>query len=194
MRHLFRTLGFSLLELLLALILSSLIAIGLMKLFAVVTANHRAIQNVAMLQENGRFVAKTLAMALMHTGLQCEVFDYTNAPVEWRRQMVKHTGLLLVMGQQTVAYFVGDTRRKSVRGKKIYALYRKRLGGQREELVPYVQDLQLMAGEYRDQQFHWLTPTAVRHWSLIKLVWLKLSLTGMNAALVRTWNLQYACQ
>src|SRR3990167_3946191 len=94
-----------------------------------------------------------------------------------------------------MAYFIGKTTRKNIRGEPIYALYQKPLNGEREELIANVNQLTLRYGVSLPNShdiFVYQPSTEVRDWRRVRSVELILQLSSEDHRHHRLWHLYAA--
>ena len=162
--------GFTLIEMLIACAVSVLLLIGLFKVYQSVQHIEKNNALLIGMQTRAQFVShllqKRIRMAgFAGCGLGGLAVDQTNAiqgydadhlPAFLQGEIADHSDVM-VIGEclpyhahkqfMRIAYFIGDTHRKSSSGQPIYALYAKKLpDGHREELAEGISQLKIQYG------------------------------------------------
>ncbi len=191
--------GFTLIETLVALFLSTLLMAALTTVYLTVKSSHRKQMARITLQDGQRFIVTMLNKNIHHAGnASCEpdkkidqkntLYGYGegNLPTFLQGKAIQNSDAIVVgecvhyHGHNQfirMAYFVGDTNRKTSLGKPIFALYRMAIGGAREELVEHVDHLAIQYGvftkDHRNIQ-HYVTADRVGDWQAVRSVSLSL--------------------
>ena len=184
------TRGFTLVEILVALFLGSLLMSGLMTVYLHVKSSYRIQNALVTVQERERFAAYFFRRAIHHAGdAGCEK---DNKLVDQEHAILGNDSAMII-GECVhyknknqfiqINYFIGDTKRKNSRGHRIFALYRRTLHGVREELIAGIYKMKiqygLMAKNHRDI-VRYVAANAVTHWADVKSVAMTLSFSYLD--------------
>lgn len=186
--------GFSLLEIVIALFLSSLLMITLTRVYLNVKVNYRFQEKFASFQEEGRFITALLTKRIHRADdTSCMKFSksiksmmvihgYSAVQLPQDTTAEKNTDAMMIgeclwyqQHQQFVRmlYFIGDTGRKNKKGKSILALYQKPFKGRREELVSHIANMKIQYGitsTNKKEITHYVSAEAVKDWRLVRAV------------------------
>lgn len=161
--------GVTLIELMLAISLAFVLALGLSALYISLKNNYNLQQGYARIQESARFLTVFLTQRITMAGLAtCQSnggapvlassvwgYDSEHSPDNMQEEIKPGTDAVAIDGcvnntsktqdlhLVNMTYFVGDTHRLNSQGEKIYALYQKPSDGDREELVQGVSQLKI---------------------------------------------------
>jgi prepilin-type N-terminal cleavage/methylation domain-containing protein len=164
--------GVTLIELMIASTLALVLLAGLSVLYVNLKQNYSVQQVYARIQESARFTSSLLQQRIHLAGLAiCDSssnavvnpaitgYDSDHLPVSLQGQVKNDTDVLVItsctnnlstaISDSTLtqmAYFIGDTDRLNSQGEKIYALFQKPLGGNREELISGISEMRIEYG------------------------------------------------
>ncbi len=188
--------GFSLIEILCAIILSTVIMLALSKVYLVVQRNHQLQENWANWQAQEDFLQYFFSARLRMAGYA--VCDKNLSPVS-QQQAIQgyhsdqvpaylHTQVLLgsdvfVVGQCVhyqqqqqfikMAYYIGKTSRRDSQGHLILALFMKPAHGQRQELIANVVNMKVEYGvsdASANGVLRYLNAKQIVNWQAVKSV------------------------
>lgn len=140
--------GMTLFEVMIALSMSIIFCMSLYQIVYACKHYWQQQQATADLLENGIFLQHYFEQKLQRfMSLSCleshrlEVIPYQQLSSRWRRQVKTKTAVLQLgecdeQGFRAVRYFVAKTNRANAASKMLYALYQKKIGGRREEILP----------------------------------------------------------
>lgn len=160
--------AFTLVELMLAITLSSLFVFGLMHVYLEFKKTNQVINALQAMQERARYAYLLLTDAVHTAGsIDCMVapqkenftkivgYVANNVPAIWHINALRHTDVMIVAGcykennkliYLQKAYYIGNTHRFDRYHRPIYALYVKNLSGNRRELIENVQAMRIDYG------------------------------------------------
>jgi prepilin-type N-terminal cleavage/methylation domain-containing protein len=186
--------GFSLIEVIVAMFLSSLLLLTIVALTADLTRHAKLQHMLADFLDRQRYLSFILPHRIRQAGLRSCVSDAHHASVaiegfgsgkslpRWLTQRKSHTDALIVTGCQkykgrsqyiSMAYYVAKTSHRDWLGRSLYALYQKPYGGRREELVPGVEDLTINYGVRKNANNsvdHYVAAKDVSSWDQVAIV------------------------
>lgn len=189
--------GFTLIEILLASALSSLLLLELFSMYADVLHSEQLRSQFAAYQDQHLFLTDLLMGHIRAAGdarcmsshtpveLSYAVRGYNNLkiPKEWHIDALSGSDILVLgeclLYQQKnqfieTAYFIGDTRRKDAQGHEIDAFYQKILGGRAEELISNISTLNIRYGIQADFNAvnvdQYLTASQVVDWKFVRSI------------------------
>lgn len=182
--------GYTFIEMLVSLFLSMLLLTGLITVYLTVKSQYFAISSLGDLQDRVRFVSELLWKNIREAGdANCEnnreFVDHAHAIYGYKNTIIIGQCVYYKKKNQFIQmhYFVSDTHRKNSKGRPIYALYRKPLGGEREELIAGVSSMTVQYGvatkNYRNVS-HYVSANTVHDWKQIKSVSINLLLNYIN--------------
>lgn len=203
--------GFSLIELLVSLLLSSIIILGGFTLYRAIHRSTLVTTALTQIQENGRFVSHLLNYSIRLAGAnRCESnsslvnqaeamagYSAGNSPSWLKTKVVKGSDVLVIGRCRRIngktnfvktAYFISPTRRHRSDGSSILALYQKRQGGQREEVAEGVSGLKLLYGVINRKNIMYLNAEQVKDWSQVKSVQYQVLLSSNNLLGKSHWH------
>ncbi len=204
--------GFNLIELLFAMVISTILVLGLITIYLSIKMNYNLQQALASLQDSARFAINTLNQRIRLAGfLGCADdknpvdtkqaligYDSQHLPGSLVTQVVSGTDALVVTSCvsnfyiaknaeiTSMAYYIGDTGRKNSQGQSILALYQKPAGSDREELVSGVEQMQIQYGlapEGNDVAYY--TAEQIIDWQLVRSVKIDLLLNSIEPILTQ---------
>ena len=174
-----KVLGFSLVEVLIALSLVGIVTLALIDLYLHMKSNYQQQQSFLDGQEEARFIT-TLLTRRIHQAGNARCVDQT--AVRASQAIWGHAAEMIIgecMHYQgryqfiRMRYFLGDTHRKNPRGNVISALYQQPLPGRREELVSGISEIKIRygVGEDKPQDINrYVAAAAVTHWNQVRSV------------------------
>lgn len=191
--------AFSLLELMLALVLSALLSVGLVTLYASIKRANQTASELATIQEQGRFVVDQLDArtrlagdASCGEGTAINAADAIGGGINRYGDVLRIGECLPYKGKRQfvlVDYFIDYTRRRDAQGNKIMSLYERPVGGRRVELAEHVVGLMVrygVASEDHRNIAHMLPAAAVKDWSLVRA--LDMGITLKAGHLTKLWH------
>jgi len=182
--------GHTLIEMLVAVFLSTLLLTGLMMIYITEKLNYFSVSALVDLQDRARFVSDLLRRNIREAGeAKCEnkrkfvnqqhaIYGNENTIVIGKCMHYKKNNQFIQM-----RYFVSDTHRKDSKGDRIFALYRKPVDGEREELIAGVSGMSIKYGvatKNNRNVDHYISANAVDSWSDVDSVSITLSLSYLN--------------
>lgn len=182
--------GFTLIEILVALFLSSLMMAGLMMVYLSIKSNYRSQNAWVSLQDRQRFAAYLFNRVVHQAGnAKCQ----KGAVLVDQQHAILGDGDSVTIGEcihyknknqfVQMNYFIDDTKRKDLHGHPIFALYRKPIHGEREELIAGISKMQIRYGvmtkDHHDVA-QYISAEKVSHWENVRSVSLTLSLNYLN--------------
>lgn len=186
MRRLKKT-GFTLIEFLIACAIGFILLEGLIDIQTSVSKADQKIQNLNDSTEKEQLAYFLLTKAIHSAGDEtCESGKTINQTLA----ITAENDHSFIIGEcipyqkklqfiQTT-YFIDNTNRKDDRGRKIYALYQKKLGGQREELIPNIFEMEVWYGVKQNNRLNYFAASKIQNWLLVHSVKLKLILENNN--------------
>jgi type IV pilus assembly protein PilW len=206
------TAGFSLLELLVASALTTLVISGLLTIYLSVKLNSNRQQVLMELQDAARFLQTFLSWRIRQAGFTGCVngkepvnqdqaivgYDSGHLPPALQNQVVSGTDALIInscvsesqISQNSklvaMAYFIGDTHRTNRQGHSILGLFQKPLdGSDREELADGVEQMQIQYGVDvgSGNSLAYYTAPQVSDWSKVRGVEINLLLNSVDEVL-----------
>lgn len=190
--------GFTLLEMILACALSTLLIAGLLKIFLGLQHSITLQKTIADMQERGRFAVILLKNFIRKSGKNdCELLKPVgNALREYHSQQVMpNTDAIVVktcrhylkkMRYLPTALYIARTTRRNSSGETITALFEKNLLSQRRELIENVRDMQIrygIASPSGSEIAHTVPAEQVTDWKQVKSVAISLLLVSMRSVL-----------
>jgi hypothetical protein len=184
--------GFSLLEILVANTLSSLIILMVLIIFFSLYKSYQYSQAEAELLENGRYAVYLLNRELhlidedgfIHEKSPKSIHGYhRNLPKYLQNQVKNGSDILEIEGSPSRAFYIGDSHRCTKFGEKIYALYRKKNYHPREELVSNIVDMNISYGlscEDSKNVCNYASADQIIKWQQVVSVKILLSLISEN--------------
>lgn len=182
--------GYTLIEIIVALFLGSLLLAGLMTVYLNTKSSYRTQNGLVDLQDRVRFVSNLLQRTIHAAGnAACkndgELVDQKHAILGDDGSMTLGECLYYKNKNQFIQmrYFVGDTHRKDFQGRDILALYRKPTVGEREELVSGISSMKIQYGmlsqNHRDVS-RYVSASAVDNWSDVGSLSITVSLSYLD--------------
>jgi type II secretory pathway pseudopilin PulG len=205
--------GFSLLELLIASALSTLICAGLITVYLSVKTNNNQQQVLTDLQDTERFLQNFLNQRLRMAGfVGCvnsanpvdqnqAVIGYSSTgplPAALQNQAIPGTDIVVIhacvsnsqISQNTelmsMAYYIGDTHRTNRQGQPVFGLFQKSLEkGERVELAAGVEQMQILYGLAVNPQglLGYYPAAQVENWQAVRGVQIDLLLNSIDDTL-----------
>lgn len=207
--------GFTLLELLIAMAISSLLMLGFSVVYISVKNNYRLQQGLSTVAESGRFATYLLNQRIRLAGFKdCNElsddgvdqsqaihgYDSENVP-SWLHGQVVAGSDVVVIGScvnntsftqdnqfKLTAYYLGNTGRKNSQGKKILALYQKSKNEYRQELVAGLSQLKFTYGIGDESSGNIVAYQSVKqmsNWRKVKSVALEFLIDSVEPVLKR---------
>lgn len=194
--------GFTVLEFLLASLMSSFLMVSLVQCYLKIKCRDHLVTSLADMQERGRFISDYLTEKIRLAGDQaCVDLDdgvYTEAIISGESGRTNDTLTLrecmLYQDQQqylAASYYISNTGRKNAGGESVYSLYEKRSSGLGRELVANVSRFRVqygLAASNRSDVARYVNANEVLDWQAVKSVRLQLELEGGYPKLSRCWN------
>lgn len=208
--------GTSLIEVMLACVLASLLIEGCLQMYLATQKTFALQQAIIFLQENVRFASHFLTTNIQMAGyaacdttspltpsnLAIQGFRDT-LPSELQNKVVKGTDGM-VIGRcelqngksvfQQLAFFIGTTNRKNILGKPVYALYVNPLGSDKSELVSNVDNMQLsygIADASGENIAQYLSADQVQNWNQVRSVEIALLLSSQTPVLAQAETYEF---
>jgi Tfp pilus assembly protein PilW len=186
--------GFSLLEILVANTLSSLLILMVLIIFFSLYKSYQYSQAEAKLLENGRYAVYLLNRELhlidedgfIYQKNVHSIHGYHGNLPKYLQNQVKNDSDVVeveVEGFPSRAFYIGDSHRCTKLGEKIYALYRKKNYHPREELVSNIVDMKISYGlscEDSKNVCNYASADQVIKWQKVVSVKILLSLISEN--------------
>ncbi len=188
-----KTKGFSLIEILVALFLASLLVAGLITIYLQVKSSNRLDNALADIQERARFTIALLDHRVRLAGdASCE--NPSNPTVQ--QHAIKGYQEALEIGECVhyqgrdrflrTKYYLANTHRKNQQGEPIIALYEKPMGGRREELTAGIAGMKIVYGvDAGNQSVRYRTLDHIKEWRRVKSVKIALLFRSINVVLRR---------
>lgn len=206
--------GYSILELLIAGALGTIILAVLITIYSAIKASTNRQQFLLDLQDSGRYAQTVLNQRLRSAGfigctnpanpvdLSQGIIGYSsqNLPSQLQGQVVAGTDAVVVYSCQSnsqiaadaslvsMAYFIGDTGRLNQSGQPILALFQKPLDGDRLELVAGVEQMQIMYGVAANPAtdiLAYYSAAQMTNWQIVRSVQIDLLLNSVDPALTQ---------
>ncbi len=187
--------GLSLIELLVASLLGSLLILGLSQIYLTVKRSQLSQNAIASIQEKGRFIAYFLRKRIHMAGYSgCE----KNKPTIRQNEAISgykdtHDNDALIIGECLTykkreqfiktKYYIANTNRRNPRGQRIFSLYAKPIGGRRQELIAGVTKMKVIYGvtsKSRQGGIRYLIGSEINDWSRVNSVEISLLLSSIN--------------
>jgi len=181
--------GFSLIELIVALFLSSTLMAGLATVYLSVRSSYRFQNSFANIQEKIRLTNEILNKRVYLAGFsECE----NKTKIINQKQAIKGSqgqsgNDVLTLGEcypdkgherfAHLSYFVAKTSRVNKQSKPIYALFVRKNSGRRLEIAEGISQMQVRYGN------HYLSASQVKDWLSINSVQITLLFNSVNAVL-----------
>lgn len=152
-RKLLKSSGFTLIDILLALVLSSMLSVTLTTVYIHIKRRYEIAMTLATMQNDGRY-AVTYLKNKIRTAKSVMVYSYDAIPSILKRKLKSKSDVLVVGREEKYqgrkqfvkrAYYISKTSWKQD-GKSVLALFSKPLQGRRQEIVPFVSNLVLKVG------------------------------------------------
>lgn len=198
--------GLSLLELLIASALGTLVIAGLISIYLSIKSNSNRQQVLMEMQDAGRFAVMLLNQRIRTAGfVGCAdaahpvdqdqaIMGYSSnlLPSFLQNQVVPGTDAVVIRGcvsltqiaenSQVVsmAYFIGDTHRTNAQGQPILALFQKPMDGDREELAPGVEQMQILYGAGNPPGFAYYAAAQVVDWQSVRSLRIDLLINSID--------------
>lgn len=182
--------GYTLIEIIVALFLGSLLLAGLMTVYLNTKSNYRTQNRLADLQDRVQFLSNLLQRTIHAAG---NVACKNDGELVDQKHAILGDGSSMILGECQhyknknqfiqMRYFVADTHRKDFQGRDIFALYRKPVVGEREELVSGVSNMKIQYGilsqNHRDIS-RYVSASAVDNWNNVGSVSITVSLSYLE--------------
>lgn len=195
--------GFSLMELLAAVFLSSLLLLGLTKIYLSVQESYRLQNSLLNIQEKMRLLSRLLTYRVRMAGFAgC---DHSVEKVKQPQAIVgyqKGDNAVLALGEcypfknreqfMRVKYFVAKTSRKNSQGSPIYALYQQPIGSRRIELAEGISKMQIKYGIATQDAKNikqYISAPQVSDWKKVRSVDIKLLFNSIDQRIKKSFNL-----
>jgi len=181
------TIGFTLIEFLIACAIGFIVIEGLINVQVSIAKTDKKINTLNNLNEREQLASLLLTKNIHLAGdASCASGQITNQTLA----VTADNDHSFIIGRcltyknklqfiQTV-YFIDNTYRKNEKGQKIYALYQKKLGKRREELIPDVSDMNIVYGVSQNKNFQYLPASQIENWLCVSNVKVKLTLNSLN--------------
>jgi type IV pilus assembly protein PilW len=188
-------LGFSMLEMFIAIWLGAILTANLITVFIVFYHDISSQTELAEIEERGHFITYFLTKQIHLAGdASCMKNQLVNqdkaigGDVLQLGECIAYHDRLQFMQTQ---YYVADTGRKNNKGQPIYSLFMKTLGSEREELVEGVKDLQVHYGISLPGQQSinaYVSANQITNWRLVRSVDIALIFAPSN----KVWHIYTA--
>ncbi len=195
--------GASLIEVMIACVLGSLLTLGLIQIYFATQKTFTLQQAIVFMQENARFANHFLTTTIRMAGYAaCDaksdltnpdlaIHGYQNAlPLALQGKILKDTDSVVIgrcdlqkgsLVFQQLALFIGATTRKNVLGKTVYALYINPLGSDKSELVSNIDNMRITYGvtdASSQDVVQYLSADQVSNWRNVRAVDIMLLLSS----------------
>lgn len=170
--------GITLIELMLAMMISLFILSVLSFTYVTTMKNHQKQTALNNIQENGRMALQLLQTAVQSAdhlmGLDHAVILYQFNPESNRLEEIR--------------YFTQETTRKSERGRPVFALYMKNTQKNKIELVEGIDEMQIQYDVDEEGEIVSLPADQIKDWSQVLALEIKISLSStIGSCLQKTW-------
>lgn len=177
--------GFSLVECLVVLTLSALLIIALLKVVLILQKTQHQVNQIEDLSQRGRYLAYYVDHDWSLKKITAQVHPLRKLSKSWQRQIKAGSNLLLLQqntleGIHKIAYFIGHSRRRDAHQAKIYALYKKRDGGRRFELIRGIIAMRLSYLYRHNNQLQFAPVAAIKDWSHVVMIKAQFLLQSMG--------------
>lgn len=206
------TTGFSLIEILSATLLGSLLLMVLIEVYISVKTSYLFNSALTHIQQQGQLAIYLLNNKIHAAGFNgCQkgkpyvnqaqaVQGYTSetVPRHWGLHSLPGADILIIgecqsyHGKQQFvqeAFFIGDTYRKNQAGEPIYALFSKTLSSERVELIPGIENMKLRYGVSKANGLDvekYLTAKQIQDWKMVRSIQLALVLNSVESILKKS--------
>jgi len=207
--------GFTLAEIMIASALGIIVLIGMVQIFQSVKQGYNLQLAMNQIQENGRFAVHFLNQKIRMAGYsQClphgaaktkAIMGYSanTAPAYPNIHPRQSSDILLISQCQAInnkeeyfqtAYFISTTRYKNKNHQLVLALFEKRAGKQRRELVANIEDMKIQYGiESQDKKFidRYVSADQVIDWKKVRSVAISLLLNSEDTIFPKDEKYQF---
>lgn len=195
--------GFTLIEILLAMSLGSIVVLNLILLFASFNRNLTTQKALTELQSRIRFASYFLSDKIHLAGdASCVAGKLLSEPViqgqEGENDTLKLGECIEYEGRRQwmqTQYFIEDTGRKNSHQEPILSLYLRVGNSHSEELVEGIKKLKITYGVMNQNKIHYLSANQITHWETVRSVIFQLTFQPLLLAdnqLTKTINITSA--
>lgn len=208
--------GFSLVEMMVAIFLGSVLMLTLVKLYITSKHTYLTVKSLASFQERGRFISTYFIERIHRAGYKgCEqskvfekgvqrIYGYSSGSLPTALAASSSTlSDAFQLGEciaessgehfRQILYFIADTGRKDQHGKPLESLFEKILPGPRLELVSGVSSMKVHYGvstPLEESVAYYADASQIRDWSGVKSIHIILQLS--NGSTYRPWSIYVA--
>ncbi len=217
-----KSVGFSLLELIIAGAISAFVTSGLIMSYVGIKGSYIQQNALLEMQDSGRFAVSILNERLriagwigcvdpdnpVHQNQAVTGYDSDHLPDFLKNQVVPDTDVVVVYScvanshlsedtkLLTLAYYIGDTGRKNAEGQPVLALFQKPSDGDRVELASGVERMKIMYGVNiaANLPLQYFSVAQISNWEQVRGIQIDLLINSIDAVLKKPLGYYYQNQ